>query len=461
MITPSRILIVDDEEAIRLAVRDFLEMSGFEVDEASSCAEAEARMRAAPPDAAILDFRLPDGNALDLLPKIKAADPSACVIVLTAHASIDLAVRAIQNGAEQFLTKPVELPALLVILQRALENRRIRRKEAARKTRRDPDDLDPFLGTSAAIRALAAQARRSLDTESPVLIQGETGSGKGVLARWLHRNGRRAEEPFVDLNCAGLSREFLESELFGHEKGAFTGAVSSKPGLFEVAHRGTLFLDEIGDVDLQVQPKLLKVLEEQQFRRLGEVRDRRVDMRLISATHHDISPQSREKTFRNDLFFRISTIPLSVPPMRSRPEDIPAITGHFLATLPASIARGGVTLAPEAERIFQRYPWPGNIRELRNVLERALLFGDGAVLTGRDLHFDSGAESASPPSEDLDMTLKDLEIRQIRRVLEAENGNVERAASRLDIPKSSLYEKIRRHGVVVSKVQIPSPRAGT
>jgi len=178
MSNPSRILIVDDEQAIRLAVRDFLEMSGFEVDEAASCAEAEVRLRSAPPDAAILDFRLPDGTALDLLPKIKLADPSSCVIVLTAHASIDLAVRAIQNGAEQFLTKPVELPALLVILQRALENQRIRRKEAARKTRRDPDDLDPFLGTSEAIRALSAQARRSLDTDSPVLIQGETGSGK-------------------------------------------------------------------------------------------------------------------------------------------------------------------------------------------------------------------------------------------------------------------------------------------
>jgi DNA-binding NtrC family response regulator len=447
-----RILLVDDEAAIRFAVRDFLEMSGFEVDEASSCAEAERIVRAGAPDAALLDFALPDGDALTLLPKIKAADPTIPVIVLTAHASIDLAVRAIQNGAEQFLTKPVELPALLVILRRALENQRIRRKEAARKTRQDRDEMDPFLGESAAIRALADQARRSLDTESPVLIQGETGTGKGVLARWLHQHGRRAEEPFVDLNCAGLSREFLESELFGHEKGAFTGAVSSKPGLFEVAHRGTLFLDEIGDVDPQVQPKLLKVLEEQQFRRLGEVRDRRVDVRLIAATHHDLSSRVRENGFRRDLFFRISTIPLHVAPLRERIEDIPIITRHFLAILPGATRPGGVHLSADAERVFLRYPWPGNLRELRNVLERALLFGDGNVLTAGDLHFDGDDRGSAGADGGLDLTLKEVEIRHIRRVLEAERGHVERAAERLDVPKSSLYEKIRRHGIVVSKV---------
>ena len=454
MSRPPRILLVDDETAVRTAVRDFLELSGFEVDEAAGCAEAEARLRSSPPDAAILDFRLPDGTALDILPKIKAADATIPAVVLTAHASIDLAVRAIQNGAEQFLTKPVELPALRVILDRALENQRIRRKEIARRTRREREDVDPFLGESPAIRALSEQARRSLETESPVLIQGETGSGKGVLARWLHVHGKRAEEAFVDLNCAGLSREFLESELFGHEKGAFTGAVSSKPGLFEVAHRGTLFLDEIGDVDLQVQPKLLKVLEEQQFRRLGEVRDRRVDVRLIAATHHDLAARSREKTFRSDLYFRISTIPIAIPPLRSRPEDVPALTRHFLATLPASLARGGVRLASDAERVFAGYPWPGNIRELRNVLERALLFGDGAVLSARDLRFDAGPDSGGTRdgAEDLDLTLKDVEIRHIRRVLEAEHGNVERAAARLEVPKSSLYEKIRRHGIVVSRI---------
>ena len=447
---PNRILIVDDEDGIRFALRDFLESSGFSVEEAGSCADGEKVFRAARPDAALLDFRLQDGNALDLIPKLKAMDPTVPLIVLTAHASIDLAVRAIQQGAEQFLTKPVELPSLLVILQRALDNQRIRRKEAA-KTRGERPAEDPFLGESAAIRSLAEQARRSLATDSPILIQGETGSGKGVLARWLHRNGTRPDEAFVDLNCAGLSREFLESELFGHEKGAFTGAVNAKPGLFEVAHRGTMFLDEIGDVDLQVQPKLLKVLEEKSFRRLGEVRDRHVDVRLIAATHHDLNARIREKVFRSDLFFRISTIPLMVPPLRSRAEDIPMLARYFLSSLPSAVKRGGVSLSAEAERTFCRYPWPGNLRELRNVIERALLFVEGDTLNARDLRFEAAPE-ASGPSEDLGLTLQEVEVRHIRRVLEDERGHVEKAAARLGVPKSSLYEKIRRHGIVVSKV---------
>ena len=445
-----RVLVVDDEDGIRFALRDFLESSGFAVEEAGSCGEAEKVFRATRPDAALLDFRLPDGNALDLIPKLKAQDSTIPVIVLTAHASIDLAVRAIQQGAEQFLTKPVELPALLVILQRALDNQRIRRKEAAKARGERPAD-DPFLGESAAIRALADQARRSLASDSPILIQGETGSGKGVLARWLHRNGPRSDEAFVDLNCAGLSREFLESELFGHEKGAFTGAISSKPGLFEVAHRGTMFLDEIGDVDLQVQPKLLKVLEEKSFRRLGEVRDRHVDVRLIAATHHDLSALIREKMFRSDLYFRISTIPLTVPPLRERVEDIPVLARHFLSSLPGAAERGGIELSAEAEKIFCRYPWPGNLRELRNVIERALLFVEGNSLSARDLHFDASPQ-ASAGDGDLRLTLQEIEVQHIRRVLEDERGHVERAASRLGVPKSSLYEKIRRHGIVVSKV---------
>jgi len=445
----NRVLVVDDEEGIRFALRDFLESSGYNVEEAGSCMEAEKVFRASRPDAALLDFRLPDGNALDLIPKLKAQDPTTPVIVLTAHASIDLAVRAIQQGAEQFLTKPVELPALLVILQRALENQRIRRKEAA-KSRGERPAEDPFLGESKAIQALADQARRTLATESPILVQGETGSGKGVLARWLHRNGTRPDEAFVDLNCAGLSREFLESELFGHEKGAFTGAIASKPGLFEVAHRGTMFLDEIGDVDLQVQPKLLKVLEEKSFRRLGEVRDRHVDVRLIAATHHDLSALIREKTFRSDLYFRISAIPLTVPPLRERVEDIPVLSRHFLASLPGANGRS-VGLSADAEKIFCRYPWPGNLRELRNVIERALLFVEGDTLSARDLRFDASPQPSGADS-DLQLSLQEVEVRHIRRVLEDEQGNVEKAAARLGVPKSSLYEKIRRHAIVVSKV---------
>jgi DNA-binding NtrC family response regulator len=400
----NRILIVDDDAGIRFGVSDYLESSGYEVVEADSCAAAQEAFRASRPDVALLDLNLPDGTALDLLPLLKRLYPDVPLVILTGHGSIDVAVKAIKQGAEHFLTKPVELGTLLVILERLMEQDRNRQKQRADKSRQGPGSVDPFRGTSAVIRALAEQANKVLASHSPVLIQGETGTGKGVLARWLHANGPRAEEPFVDLNCAGLSREFLETELFGHEKGAFTGAVSSKIGLLEVAHRGTVFLDEIGDVDPQVQPKLLKVLEEKRFRRLGETRDRATDIRLIAATHHDLMTLVEEKRFRSDLYYRISALPLFVPPLRARVEDIPALAQAILESVAAEIGRRHVALLPEAIRALQVYSWPGNIRELRNVLERAVLLNDKTRLGVEELRFDrrtvvfpTSASGPAPP----------------------------------------------------------------
>src|SRR5581483_7331573 len=310
--------------------------------------------------------------------------------------------------------------------------------------------VDPFHGTSAAIRELAEQANKVRSAESPVLIQGETGTGKGVLARWLHDNSPRADEAFVDLNCAGLTRDFLETELFGHEKGAFTGAGASKQGLLEVAHRGTAFLDEIGDVDLQVQPKLLKVLEEKKFRRMGEVRDRRVDIRLIAATHHDVARLVRENRFRSDLYFRISTIPLVVPPLRDRAEDIPLLARMLLRSLATDLGRGHLDLSPDAERALQAYSWPGNIRELRNVLERAVLLGDQNLLDAKHLRFDDHSRPDWWP-QNSNLTLQELERWYIEKVLEEERGRVDQAASRLGIPRSSLYQKIKKHSLALSR----------
>lgn len=446
----NKILIVDDEAGIRFGIRDFLESHGYEVDEAPSCRAAEQSFRAARPDVAIVDYALPDGNALDLMLRLRAIDAGIPLIILTGNASIDLAVRAIKEGAEHFLTKPVELPALLIILQRLLENQRNRQKQIVSKSRQSRQVVDPFRGTSQTIRHLAEQVVRVLQTDSPILIQGETGTGKGVLAAWLHNNSPRAEEAMVDLNCAGLSRELLETELFGHEKGAFTGASASKTGLFEVAHRGTIFLDEIGDVDPLVQPKLLKVLEEKRFRRVGDVRDRQVDVRLIAATSQDLGLLVREKRFRGDLYFRISTIPLTVPPLRDRSEDIPVLAQYLLKGFAADLGRGDVKLSADAERALQTYPWPGNIRELRNVLERALLLGGQNILMPKDFNFDN----ASTPDvwmNDSNLTLTELEQRHIERVLQEER-NVDQAAKRLGIPRSSLYQKIKRYGITLSKI---------
>jgi len=451
VVARNKILVIDDEAGVRFSIRDFLESQGYEVDEADSCQGAQQVFRASRPDAVIVDYLLPDGNALDLLSCLKEIDPGVPLVVLTGHGSIDLAVRAIKEGAEQFLTKPVELPALLVILQRLLENQRTYQKQLAGKSRQAREVVDPFLGTSAAIRQLTAQAKKVLSTESPILIQGETGTGKGVLAAWLHDNGPRAEEAFVDLNCAGLSREFLETELFGHEKGAFTSAITSKPGLLEVAHRGTVFLDEIGDMDPQVQPKLLKVLEEKKFRRLGDVHDRRVNIHLIAATHQDLHLLVREKQFRSDLYFRISSIPLAVPPLRERVEDILVLAQSLLRGIAAGLGRGDVTLSPDVEKALQEYAWPGNIRELRNVLERAVLLSEQNILGRKDLRFDVPSR-ANSWADDSALTLLELERRHIERVLQEEHGFVDQTARRLGIPRSSLYQKIKKHGIVLTKV---------
>ncbi len=444
----TKILIIDDEPAIRFAICDFLEKHGYQVEEADSCAAAETAFVPTPPDAVICDFALPDGDALTLLPRLRTIDPSVPVIILTGHGSIDLAVRAIKEGAEQFLTKPVELPALLVIVQRLLENQRNRQRQLADAMRQVRTAVDPFLGTSAAMLELAADARRVLSSESPILIQGETGTGKGVLAQWLHNNGPRASKAFVDINCAGLSREFLETELFGHEKGAFTGANTPKLGLLEVAHRGTAFLDELGDMDLQVQAKLLKVLEEKRFRRLGSTSDRHVDVRLVSATHQDLGRFVAEHTFRSDLFFRISTIPLTVPPLRERIEDLPVLAEHLLARIAIDLGRH-IELTADAQAALAAHTWPGNIRELRNVLERAVLLNRSDVLTAENLRFEAVGSMA--PANESGLTLMDVERRHIARALAEENGQVARAAKRLGIPKSSLYQKIKKYGIELAR----------
>ena len=446
-----KVLVVDDEPGVRFGIRDFLEQQGYEIDEAETCRDAQQVFRTSRPDIVIADYMLPDGTALDLLPRLKEIDAGIPLLVLTAHGSIDLAVRAIKEGAEQFLTKPLELPTLLVILQRLLQKQRNHHKQLASRSRQIRKAIDPFIGTSSAIRELAEQARKILSTESPILILGETGTGKGVLASWFHQNGPRAEEAFVDLNCAGLSRELLETELFGHEKGAFTSATASKQGLFEVAHRGTIFLDEIGDVDLQIQPKLLKVLEEKRFRRLGEVRDRQVDVRLIAATHQDIGELVRDKRFRDDLYFRISTIPLSFPALRERTEDIPTIAQYLLDKVGADLGRGDLRLDDTSIQALQAYSWPGNVRELRNVIERAVLLSGKSDISLKDLQFDGHAKGGAP-SFDTRMTLLELEKLHIERVLQEEQGRVEKATKRLGIPRSSLYQKIKKHQIPVSKV---------
>jgi len=450
--TKDKVLLVDDEEGIRFGIKKFLQSKEIEVVEADDCSSAETALRTHNPDIALLDYSLPDGTAVpDLVLRFKQIDPMVPVIVLTAYASIDIAVESIKAGAEQFLTKPVELDALYALVHRLLEIQRNRRKQAAGTSVRNRTFADPFLGVSTCIKKLEDQANKVLSTERPILILGETGTGKGVLASWLHYNGPRQDEAFVDLNCAALSRDLLDTELFGHEKGAFTGATGNKMGLIEAAHKGTLFLDEIGDMDIQIQPKLLKVLEEKQFRRLGEVQNRTVDIKLVTATHQDLPQLVEGGRFRNDLYFRVSTISLRIPPLRERTDDISILARQILERFSADLGRGEVSLSSEALAALQSHEWPGNIRELRNILERAVLLSDKNVLSPTDLFPESDLVLQGSQPNGGGRTLEEVERRHIERVLRDENGNIDRAAKVLGVSRSSLYMKTKQYRIGESK----------
>jgi DNA-binding NtrC family response regulator len=446
-----RIIVGEDDEAIRSALGEFLESLDYEVVQTANCAGIREIFRNSCPDAAILDYSLPDGTALDLLPHLKQSYPSVPLILLTGNGSVPLAVQAIKEGAEQFLTKPVEMSAIAVVLERALKNQRNLQKQLAGKAREKREGVDPFLGTSTAVQEVSEHADRVSLSHCPVLIAGETGSGKGVLAKWLHDHSPRADEPFIDLNCAGFGRDLLETELFGHEAGAFTGAVQRKMGLLEVAQRGTVFLDEIGDMDLQIQPKLLKILEEKRFRRLGDVQERQLDIRLIAASHEDLADLVRQKKFRSDLYFRVNTVVIRVPPLRERLEDIPILARYFFDRIAVDLGRMHLTLSEETIGTMTAYSWPGNIRELKNVIERAVLLATGEVIRPKDLHLEFKGEVAA--SGDPQLTFREIQRLHLQKALDAECGNVARAATRLGLTRSTLYNKMKTFGINVLRMQ--------
>jgi DNA-binding NtrC family response regulator len=406
-----------------------------------------------------------------LLPALRALSATMPIVLLTGYGTVDLAVRAVKIGADDVLTKPVPMSAILERVRSLLGpgaalgtrdsgTHKLPRAAAIAKG----GVLDPaerLLGESPAMRALHRQLRALHDADCPVLVLGETGTGKGVVARVLHDLGPRAPRPFVDVNCAVLSRELFESELFGHARGAFTGAHARKTGLFESAEGGTLFLDEIGDVDPMVQPKLLKAIEDRRFRRVGEVEDRTVDVRLLAATHHDLLEATRTRTFRGDLFYRISTISIDVPPLREREMDVVLLARAFLSTASERYRRPGLRFHPSAELALLAHRWPGNVRELRNVVDRAALLTEGevvgvdAIRLDRAQTSDAAASTMSPAAMAASTptsTLQDVERSHVETVLVDEGWDVGRAARRLGIARSTLYVKIKTF-------RLMSPRA--
>ena len=448
MVRVDTVLVVEDDDQMREVLVEGLAQSGFHMRQASGLKAALIEIENLPPTALLVDYQLRDGTAFDLLDSLKSQDLLIPVIVLTGHASIDLAVKAVKSGAEYFIPKPVDMAALETVLRRVMENHRNQQKDAARKMERARYDRDPFLGHNSQMQQLLKAASRVAELGSTVLIQGETGTGKGILARWLHKNGPRSDEAFIDLNCAGLSRELLESELFGYQKGAFTGAISNKIGLLEAANHGTIFLDEIGDMEPAIQSKILKVVEEKRFHRLGDVMERKVDVQIIAATHRDLKQLVEEEKFRSDLYFRISAARLRILPLRERLDDLLMITDRLLLQLGSDMRHGPLKITEDARRALMSYSWPGNIRELRNVLERAALLSEDGTIRETGLEFEATSKNSQGLATSTPLgTMAEMEKLHITRMLETESGNVPRAAQRLGIPRSSLYAKIRQYGL--------------
>ena len=425
------ILILDDEAAVRTSFAFYLSRKGFAVTEAGTLAEGRQAMMAQSVDGLLLDVNLPDGSGLDWIREVREARPGTAIVVMTGIGDIPMAVQAMREGADHFVTKPVDMAELEVFLRKSLELGGLRR--GSRALQRQARKAAPFFGDCPAARALAEQARLALQHDAPVLLQGETGTGKGMLARWMHEHGAREAMPFVEVSCAGLPRDLLASELFGHTRGAFTSAVADKEGLLDVADGGTLFLDEIGELDAPMQTQFLTVLEGKRYRRLGEVRERRSEFRLICATSRVLADEVASGRFRADLYFRINVLPITVPALRDRAADLPGLVSHLLGVLGAAAAEA----SPEVIAFLQAYPWPGNIRELSHALERALLLAGGDTLEPEHFAWLKTTARAKPVrSEDEDLARFEQAVRD-------HGGNVESAARSLGLSRATLYRRLK------------------
>ena len=454
----NRLLIVEDDPVQRELLAAIFEDEPCKALVAGTLAETRRILQRFQPDIILLDYQLPDGNALELIRELRTEEPRPAVVVITSLSSVTLAVDLIQEGADHFLVKPVEPGALLALCRRLMDQARLRQNSLAENRLAGQQAFNPFAGASAAIKSLEIRVKQVLGVDVPILLNGETGTGKSALARWVHTQSRRSAHAFVELNCAGLNRELLESELFGHEKGSFTGAGTAKVGMMELADRGTLFLDEIAEMDLQVQAKILKAIEEQTFRRLGDTRDRSVAFGLIGATHHDLEQLLPQGRFREDLYYRISTVQLTMPALRDRREDIPLLAGSFLARIAARWGTGPLQLSTGAAERLQEHTWPGNIRELRNVLERAVLTRKDSTILPSDLNLGSRpviqiTQPPTPSGQASRLTLQAVERQHIMDVMQELNFQVGPAAEALGIPRSTLYVKLKTHGIPSSRIQ--------
>jgi DNA-binding NtrC family response regulator len=441
-----RVLVVDDDAEVRALLSRVLTKAGFAAGEAVSGAEGMALLGRHEYDVALVDVKLPDASGLDILRWAREAESDTEFIVLTGNADVETAVEAMRLGAYDFLGKPWRNAELVEVIGKASEKKTLRRENSALKevmTRRD--GLPQIVGATPEVQELASIIGRVAQSDSPVLILGESGTGKELVARTIHLKSRRAARPFVSINCGAFPDTLLETELFGHKRGAFSGAVASRVGLFEAADGGTLFLDEIGEMSPAMQVRLLRVLDSGEVRRVGEERSFHVDARIVAATNKDLSREAAEARFRWDLFYRVSTISVPVPSLRQRRADIPLLVQHFASAAPRGKA---LKFAGEAMDRLMSYSWPGNIRELRNLVERLMILHEGDEVRAGDLPVELGAPTrVAPEPEAALVSLQEVERRHVERVLQATSWNKAQAARVLDVDIKTLNKKIRDYGL--------------
>jgi two-component system nitrogen regulation response regulator NtrX len=444
------ILIVDDEQAIQTTLRGVLEDEGYRVTAVGTGADALRLLADEAPDLVFLDIWMPGRDGLDTLDEIRRLRPEATVIMISGHATIETAVKATRLGAFDFIEMPLSLEKVVLWVARGLEHARLARENESLRARLDR--RFEITGESQVMRAMREQIALAAPTMGRVLIHGENGSGKELAARAIHALSARAERAFVEVNCAAIPEELIESELFGHEKGAFTGAVARRRGRFELADGGTLFLDEVGDMSLKTQAKVLRALEEQSFERIGGKETVKVDVRVIAASNRNLPALIAEGRFRDDLYYRLNVIPIEVPPLRERREDIALLVEHFLALFCAENGKRQKRVAGEALAYFIAYDWPGNVRELRNMVERLVIMAPGDTIAPDDLPAPLRPRSeAAPAPEARERTLKEardgFERAYILAELRAHDWNMTRTAERLGIERSHLYRKVRAHRI--------------
>jgi two-component system response regulator AtoC len=457
-----KILIIDDEAFIRENVERILCDEGYQVCAAASSAEAREIVAADEVDLALLDLNLGTENGIDVLKVLKELDPELLVIIITGYGSVESAVDALKLGAFHYMKKPFKADALRVIVKLALQTQTLKRE--VRNLKRADGILPgrvPMIGKSHAFNEVIAQVREIARIPSTVLITGESGTGKELVARAVHDLSDRRDEAFIGINCASIAANLLESELFGHEKGAFTGAVSRKPGLFEEAHRGTVFLDEIGEMDLAMQVKLLRVLQERTIRRVGGVKDITIDVRVIAATNRNLQERISARSFREDLFYRLNVFPIHIPPLRERSEDIALLASFFLDGFSRAFGRDFRGLSLEAVGLMEHYSWPGNIRELRNVIERICIMRSGPTLLPEHLPTEirgtqqsvtslaepGGLTATLADDMGLEDALADFELNIISQALKKTGANVLKTAALLKIPRGTLRYKMDKYGL--------------